>query len=975
MAQQNYTTALSSGHPLNGERVLRIPQSVLKIGTWNVQSMFQAGKTNNVINEMKRHQISILGCSEVRWRGNGQCTVDDHTIFYAGVDSNQHPNGVAVIINKEVATKVSGHLPISDRVILVQINATPFKLNVIQAYAPTSLSSEEDLETFYSDLKKAMQHTLSNEMTIILGDFNAKLGSGADGKLIGKFGLGTRNERGELLAQFCKQHEFSVMNTFFDLPPRRLYTWKAPGDSPRNIIRNQIDYILINKRFQNAITSVKTYPGADIRSDHNLLLANLRIRLKKLRKREFAPRMKTEKLQVEHVKDTIKKELNEKLSVIQTMDDGIENNWEGIKKVLLDINKNELLNDSRIKKHKWMTDEILDMIEERRKFKNKDVTRYKQIHKEIRRKVKEAKETWLNEKCNEIEDLERKHDSLNMHKKIKEAAGLYKNKSSNVILDENDKAIFDEEEKLKKWSQYIEQLFNGDRHNLENLSEEFGPEINRLEVETALKRLKNHKAPGVDEVQGDVLKLIEGDNVNLIVKLFNNIYNTAEFPEEWLLSTFVPIPKKPTAKRCQEYRTIALMSHMLKVFLKIIHSRIFLKLEDNISSTQFGFRNGFGTREALLCLNVLVQKARDLKKNVYLCFIDFEKAFDRVSHVKLLETLKETTLDDKDIRIIGNLYWQQKGNVRIEGKTSDAVEIRQGVRQGCILSPVLFNTYSESLFKEALDGAAEEEGIQIGDQHVTNVRYADDTVLIANTPQQLQNLIERVTRSSENYNMKLNTSKTKIMIVKKTPGTCRFVFNVEGAPLEQVSSYKYLGTYINQDWGHTHEIKIRIEMARTSFNRMRSVLCNMHLNINTRIRILKCYVFSVLLYGVEVWTLTKETLNRLESFEMWCYRRMLRISWIYHVTNETVLERMRKTTEIITTVKRRKLAYFGHIIRNNKYKILQDIIKCNLSGTRARGRPRTSWLDNITNWTELTSEELFIRALDKESWAVIIANV
>jgi Reverse transcriptase (RNA-dependent DNA polymerase). len=167
----------------------------------------------------------------------------------------------------------------------------------------------------------------------------------------------------------------------------------------------------------------------------------------------------------------------------------------------------------------------------------------------------------------------------------------------------------------------------------------------------------------------------------------------------------------------------------------------------------------------LLCLNVLVQKARDLEKYVYLCSIDFEKAFDRVSHDKLVDILKTSTLDDKDVRIIGNLYWQ----VRIEGKTSDAVVICQGVRQGCILSPVLFNTYSESLFKEALDGAeVEDNGIRIGDQNITNVRYADDTVLIANTPQQLQILINRVASASINYNMKLNISKTNIMIVKKS---------------------------------------------------------------------------------------------------------------------------------------------------------------------------------------------------------------
>ncbi|KAI5743722.1 hypothetical protein M8J77_021435 [Diaphorina citri] len=104
---------------------------------------------------------------------------------------------------------------------LLKINATPCNLNVIQVYAPTSGSSEEDLEAFYEDIKEARKHTTNNEVTVILGDFNAKLGKGADGAVIGKFGLGNRNERGETLAQFCKENEFSVMNTFYDHHPRR----------------------------------------------------------------------------------------------------------------------------------------------------------------------------------------------------------------------------------------------------------------------------------------------------------------------------------------------------------------------------------------------------------------------------------------------------------------------------------------------------------------------------------------------------------------------------------------------------------------------------------------------------------------------------------------------------------------------------------------------------------------------------------
>jgi hypothetical protein len=114
--------------------------------------------------------------------------------------------------------------------------------------------------------------------------------------------------------------------------------------------------------------------------------------------------------------------------------------------------------------------------------------------------------------------------------------------------------------------------------------------------------------------------------------LFNDIYNTSYIPNDWLHSTFVAIPKKANAKKCSDYRTISLMSHTLKIFLKIVHIRIYKKAEEYMSQEQFGFRNGLGTKEALFSIQILVQRCQDINQNVYLCFIDFEKAFDKVRH-------------------------------------------------------------------------------------------------------------------------------------------------------------------------------------------------------------------------------------------------------------------------------------------------------------------------------------------------------
>lgn len=150
------------------------------------------------------------------------------------------------------------------------------------------------------------------------------------------------------------------------------------------------------------------------------------------------------------------------------------------------------------------------------------------------------------------------------------------------------------------------------------------------------------------------------------------------------------IPKKMNARKCSDHRTIRLMSHVLKLFLRILHSKVYNKIEEQLSETQFGFRNNLGTREALFSLQVLVQKCRDIQQPVFMCFITLRRPLIWSSMIRILQ---QVGIDDRDLRIVANLYWHQRANIRL-CRTSEEVEIRRGVRQGCILSSLIFNIYS-----------------------------------------------------------------------------------------------------------------------------------------------------------------------------------------------------------------------------------------------------------------------------------------
>lgn len=979
MARKPDTTAPSPGQPLDGQGVrrisrLKIARSKLRIGTWNVRSLYAAGKFENLVQEINRMKLQITGVSELRWPGSGACKHENGTLYYSGGDEGEpgHRNGVGIFVTAELAKYVINFVPINDRIILLQLGASPFNINVLQIYAPTAEKRYDDeVESLYSQLDIIMKTLKNNEITYVLGDFNAKIGQGSRSDLVGEHGLGESNARGDRLFEFCQDHNMVVTNTWFKLHKRRLYTWRGPGDNPTHIIRNQIDYILINKRFRNCVNRVTTYPGADVGSDHNPLVADTRVKLKRLKNSTQHIKFRL----AENNKEIFAKDLNNCIKEFRTVDN-VDEIWKSFKELTNKLMTEHTVRQDTPKKQKWMTSEILHLMEQRRQYKT-NPEEYKRRQKEIKQKIRIAKENWMKEKCMEMEDLENRHDTFNMYKKVREVAGLYNKNTTNMLVDTEGKNILDEKEILGTWLKYINELFDDNRPNEPNFDDhaniDGGPEILKSEVLFAIKSAKTKKATGPDDIPTELLQMIKEENIGILVKLFNAVYATGDIPEDWLKSVFIPIPKKQRAKRCSEYRLISLMSHTLKVFLKIIHARIRAKCEADLDETQFGFRNALGTREALFALNILLQKCRDQRKDVFVCFVDYEKAFDRVQHIQLINILRNMEVDNRDVRIIENLYWRQKAAVRLNGKLTEESQILRGVRQGCILSPLLFNIYSDKIFKRATQ--EQEMGVQINGEYINTIRYADDTVILSDKLEDLQHLLNCVNAEGQEMGLNININKTKFMVFSRQPHLDASL-QINTKNIDRVTQFKYLGCYITEQLNPDREIRCRIETARTTFQKMKPLFCNDNLNLKLRQRMVKSYIWSVLLYGAEVWTIKAATVNRLEAFEMWLHRRMLRIPWTDMQTNEMVLSRADATRLLLNTVKCRKISYLGHIFRGERYRILQLIMMGKVEGRRGVGRKQASWLRDIREWTGIRSaEELFRLAQNRERLAQVIANV
>ena len=227
--------------------------------------------------EMARVKVDILGISKLKWTGMGEFNSDGHYIYECGQESLRR-NGVAIMVIKRVRNAVLGCNLKNNRMISVYFQGKPFNITVIQVYAPTSNAEEAEVEWFYEDLQDLLELTPTKDVLVIIGDWNAKVGSQETPGVTGKFGLGIRNEAGQRLIEFCQDNALVIANTLFQQHKRRLYTWISPDGQHRN----QTDYIVCSQRWRSSIQSAKTRPGADCGSDHELHIANFRRKLKKV---------------------------------------------------------------------------------------------------------------------------------------------------------------------------------------------------------------------------------------------------------------------------------------------------------------------------------------------------------------------------------------------------------------------------------------------------------------------------------------------------------------------------------------------------------------------------------------------------------------------------------------------------------------------------------------------------------------------
>ena len=256
---------------------------------------------------------------------------------------------------------------------------------------------------------------------------------------------------------------------------------------------------------------------------------------------------------------------------------------------------------------------------------------------------------------------------------------------SSTIQDKSGKCLAEEKEILSRWTEYCSELYNyescGDNAVLDcsqALEEDLQP-ILREEVEIAVASLKKGESAGVDNIPAELVQAGGETMIDVLTEIFNRIWRTGEWPTPWIQSLIITLPKKGNLHLCQNYRTISLISHSSKVMLKVILNRLKPQAEE------------------------IIEKYLQHQQNLYHVFIDFKKAFDRVWHAALWATMRKYNISANLVRTIEQLYDKATSAVQMNGSIGEWFRTTVGERQGCLLSPTLFNIFLERIMSDALE--------------------------------------------------------------------------------------------------------------------------------------------------------------------------------------------------------------------------------------------------------------------------------
>ena len=384
-------------------------------------------------------------------------------------------------------------------------------------------------------------------------------------------------------------------------------------------------------------------------------------------------------------------------------------------------------------------------------------------------------------------------------------------------------------------------------------------EITVDEIAQAIRNVKNNKATGLDKIANEYIKSTSNLFLPVYHRLFNTVLDTAILPDAWLVGVIKPIFKnKGNIEDPNNYRPITILSCMGKVFTAVLNNRLqrFLETNNLLNENQCGFRKGYSTCDNIFVMYALIEYLKVRKMKLFCAFIDFQKAFDSVWRVGLWSKLLKYNINGKVLSVIKSMYSNIKSCVDFNDKQSGFFTCKNGLRQGENLSPILFSLFLNDV--EHYLSKNMQVGLNIHDQYFNSylriivLLYADDTVLFAESEEELKTLLNDFWKYCNDWKLTINPEKSKIMVFGERARTNHNI-TINDKIIEVVDTFKYLGVLFSKTRNFFKTKRHVVEQARKAMFCLFRKIRNLDLPIDCQIKLFDNTVLPILTYGCEIW--------------------------------------------------------------------------------------------------------------------------
>ena len=546
----------------------------------------------------------------------------------------------------------------------VRLQARHVKVTILQCYAPTETDDEETRNSFYESLQDELDATPNHDLVILGGDLNAQICNDRTGyeSTIGKFGSSHKhNDNGIRLLTFCAVNQLVIKNTFFQHKKIHKGTWKSPDRT----YTNEIDHICISSRWKTSINNIRVMRGADVDTDHFLLLAKFRLKLKKITpKIQHQKPFDIDKLKCHAITEAYQLELSNRFQALEDENCDVNTSWNNFKKTITESAKETIGRRRGGPKEKWISDHTWDLIDERKisnaalnqKLADNTLTNsqkedlksaHSSLSKEVKRNCRKDKREWFKKKGTEAEEAASRNDTKTLYRIVRDLTNS-KSKRGVPIKNKNGEILLKQSDQDNRWIEHFSEILNQPTPTELFSDEELLPnedlpvrqdEISLSEVESAIKRLKSGKAPGDDKVAPEMLKNGGNSVSKALTNICNQCWNSVTVPDDWTKGIIVKLPKKGDLRDCNNWRGITLLSIPGKVFCSILLNRLRDAVDQNLRQEQAGFRKNRSCTEQIFALRMIIEQSLEYQQKLNFNFVDFVKAFDSIHRSSMWKIL------------------------------------------------------------------------------------------------------------------------------------------------------------------------------------------------------------------------------------------------------------------------------------------------------------------------------------------------